>query len=153
MNKSGFSLVELLVAVTIMLILAGTVGVAVWNWVPKARIARANSDIEALKSAIALYRADNFTIPSQRQGLEALVAKPTTAPVPKNWRDGGYLDSLSLPVDPWGNPYIYLAPGSHKEPFEILSYGADGAPGGDNEAADISSSVISSSNGNSPSAF
>lgn len=153
MNKNGFSLVELLVAVTIMLILAGTVGVAVWNWVPKARIARANSDVEALKSAIALYRADNFAIPTQRQGLEALIVKPTTAPVPKNWREGGYLDSLALPVDPWGNPYIYLAPGSHKEPFEILSYGADGAPGGEGEAADISSSGISSANANLPTAL
>ncbi len=140
-NNKGFSLVELLVAVTIMLILAGAVGVAVWNWVPQARVARAESDIDALRSAIALYRADNFVIPTQRQGLEALVAKPTVAPIPKNWREGGYLESLTIPTDPWGNPYIYLAPGSHKEPFEILSYGADAAPGGEGEDADISSGI------------
>ena len=131
---------ELLVAVTIMLILAGTVGVAVWQWVPKARIARAQSDVEALKAAVTLYRADNFTVPTQRQGLEALVERPTLAPVPKNWREGGYLDSRTLPLDPWGKPYVYLAPGSHKEPFEILTYGADDAPGGEGEDADVSSS-------------
>ncbi len=142
MKKNGFSLVELLVAVTIMLILAGTVGVAVWNWVPKARIARAQADIEALKNAVALYKADNFAVPTQRQGLEALVEKPSLAPIPKNWKEGGYLDSAVLPADPWGNPYVYLAPGSRKEPFEILSYGADAAPGGEGEDADISSSFL-----------
>lgn len=141
-TKSGFSLVELLVAVTIMLILAGTVGVAVWNWVPKARIARAQTDIATLRSAVSLYRSDNFTLPTQRQGLEALVAKPTIAPIPKNWREGGYLESISLPNDPWGNPYVYLSPGTHKEAFEILSYGADGVPGGEDENADISSSQL-----------
>lgn len=140
-KESGFSLVELLVAVTIMLILAGTVGVAVWGWVPKARIARAKSDIEALKSAISLYKADNYAIPTQRQGLEALIAKPTTGAIPKNWRSEGYLDSTTIPLDPWGNSYIYLVPGSNKEPFEIISYGADGAPGGEDEAKDISSST------------
>lgn len=142
MNSKGFSLVELLVAVSIMLILAGTVGVAVWNWVPKARIARAKTDVETLRNAIALYKADNFAVPTQRQGLEALVEKPVAAPVPKNWKPGGYLDSTVLPTDPWGNPYLYLSPGSHKEPFEIISYGADAAPGGEGENADISSSTL-----------
>lgn len=139
--KTGFSLVELLVAVTIMLILAGTVGVRVWQWVPKARVARAENDIAALKSAVALYRADNFTVPTQRQGLEALVRKPTLPPIPKNWREGGYLDSAAIPVDPWGEPYLYLAPGTDGTPFEILTYGADGAPGGEGESADISSAA------------
>ena len=136
-RKGAFSLVELLVAVTIMLILAGTVGVAVWQWVPKARVARAQSDIEALKSAIAIYRADNFAVPTQRPGLEALVRKPTLPPLPKNWRPGGYLDSPELPLDPWGAPYIYLAPGADGRQFDIFSYGADGIPGGEGEDADI----------------
>lgn len=138
-RDAGFSLVELLVAVTIMLILAGAVGVRVWQWVPKARVARAQGDVETLKAAVALYRADNFAVPTQRQGLEALVARPTLPPVPKHWRDGGYLDAAALPSDPWGYPYVYLCPGTHGEQFEILSYGSDGAPGGDGEAADISS--------------
>lgn len=138
-RNRGFSLVELLVAVTIMIILAGTVGVAVWQWVPKARTARALSDIETIKSAIELYRADNFTLPTQRQGIQALVLKPSVPPLPPNWRPGGYLDSRTVPLDPWGNPYVYLSPGSGGEPFEILSYGSDMAPGGEGEAADISS--------------
>ncbi|MBR0057445.1 MAG: type II secretion system major pseudopilin GspG [Kiritimatiellae bacterium] len=140
-SKSAFSLVELLVAVTIMLVLAGAVGVSVWQWVPKARVARAQSDVEALKAAISLYRADNFTVPTQRQGLEALVARPTLPPLPPHWREGGYLDSAVLPEDPWGGQYVYLCPGTRGEQFEILSYGSDGAPGGDGEAADISSSI------------
>lgn len=140
-RNSGFSLVELLVAVTIMLILAGTVGVRVWQWVPKARIARATNDIEALKSALAMYRADNFAVPTQRQGLEALVSRPTLPPVPRNWREGGYLDSAAIPTDPWGAPYAYFVPGPDGAAFEIISYGADGMPGGEGEDADISSAA------------
>lgn len=136
-SAAAFSLVELLVAVTIMLILAGTVGVAVWQWVPKARIARAESDIEAIKSAVEIYRADNFAPPTQRQGLAALVQKPSIPPIPQNWRAGGYLDSDGLASDPWGRPYIYLSPGPQGEPFAVFSYGADGAPGGEGEDADI----------------
>lgn len=140
-KKAGFSLVELLVAVTIMLVLAGTVAVALMGEPGKARIARAKSDIGTLKTAVGLYKLDNFTLPSQRQGLEALVEKPTTDPVPKNWREGGYLDA-QLPKDPWGNDYLYFIPGRNKEAFEIVSYGADGQPGGEDEAADISSSAL-----------
>ncbi len=138
-NKKGFSLVELLVAVTIMLILAGAVGVKVWGWVSKARIARAESDIESLKTAINLYEADNSCLPTERQGLEALIEKPVIPPVPKKWRDGGYLESKSLPLDPWDNPYVYIAPTPKNKSFEIISYGADGEPGGEGEDADISS--------------
>lgn len=140
-GKSGFSLVELLVAVTIMLVLAGTVAVALMGEPGKARVARAKSDIGTLKTAVGLYKLDNFILPSQRQGLEALVEKPTNDPVPKNWREGGYLDA-QLPKDPWGNDYLYFIPGRNKESFEIVSYGADGQPGGEDEAADISSSAL-----------
>ena len=142
-GQSGFSLVELLVAaVSIMLVLAGTVAVNL-IWAPgKARVARAQSDIATLKTAVRLYESDNFAIPTQRQGLEALVAKPATAPIPKNWRDGGYIDRTDLPNDPWGNGYRYVAPGRNGEAFEIVSYGADGQPGGDGDASDISSSSL-----------
>ncbi len=141
-GQSGFSLVELLVAVSIMLVLAGTVAVNL-IWAPgKARVARAQSDIATLKTAVRLYESDNFAIPTQRQGLEALVAKPATAPIPKNWRVGGYIDRTDLPNDPWGNGYLYFAPGRNGEAFEIVSYGADGQPGGDGDASDISSSSL-----------
>ena len=141
-GKSGFSLVELLVAVTIMLVLAGTVAVNLMKEPGKARVARAKSDIATLKTAVRLYESDNFAIPTQRQGLEALVAKPTSEPLPRNWRAGGYIDRADLPRDPWGNGYLYFAPGRNGEAFEILSYGSDAQPGGEGDASDISSSAL-----------
>ncbi len=141
-GKSGFSLVELLVAVTIMLVLAGTVAVNLMKEPGKARVARAKSDIATLKTAVRLYESDNFAIPTQRQGLEALVAKPTSEPLPRNWRAGGYIDRADLPRDPWGNGYLYFAPGRNGEAFEILSYGSDAQPGGEGDASDISSSSL-----------
>ena len=141
-GKSGFSLVELLVAVTIMLVLAGTVAVNLMKEPGKARVARAKSDIATLKTAVRLYESDNFAIPTQRQGLEALVTKPTSEPLPRNWRVGGYIDRADLPRDPWGNGYLYFAPGRNGEAFEILSYGSDAQPGGEGDASDISSSSL-----------
>ena len=141
-GQSGFSLVELLVAVTIMLVLAGTVAVNLMKEPGKARVARAKSDIATLKTAVRLYESDNFAIPTQRQGLEALVAKPTSEPLPRNWRQGGYIDRGDLPRDPWGNGYLYFAPGRNGETFEILSYGSDAQPGGEGDASDISSSSL-----------
>ena len=140
-GKSGFSLVELLVAVSIMLVLAGVVALNLAKDPGRARVARAKSDIATLKTALRLYQSDNFTLPTQRQGLEALVARPASEPVPKNWREGGYIDSAVLPKDPWGNDYIFFVPGRAREAFEIVSYGADGQPGGEDEAADLSSSA------------
>ena len=141
-GDSGFSLVELLVAVSIMLVLAGTVALNLMREPGKARMARAKSDIATLKTAVRLYESDNFAIPTQRQGLEALVAKPTSEPLPKNWRVGGYIDRTALPRDPWGNDYLYFAPGRDGEAFEIVSYGSDGQPGGENDASDLSSSAL-----------
>ena len=141
-GDSGFSLVELLVAVSIMLVLAGVVALNLMKEPGKARVARAKSDIATLKTAVRLYESDNFAIPTQRQGLEALVARPTSAPIPKNWRAGGYIDRTALPRDPWGNDYLYFAPGRGGEAFEIVSYGSDGQPGGENDASDLSSSDL-----------
>ena len=140
--QSGFSLVELLVAVSIMLVLSGVVAVNLMGAPGKARMARAKSDLATLKTALRLYQSDNFALPTPRQGLEALVARPAIEPLPKHWREGGYLDSTVLPKDPWGNDYLYFVPGRSREPFEVVSYGADGQPGGEDEAADISSSAL-----------
>lgn len=140
--QSGFSLVELLVAVSIMVVLAGVVALNLVKEPGKARVARAMSDIATLKTALRLYQSDNYVLPTQRQGLEALVAPPATEPRPKNWREGGYLDSSVLPKDPWKNDYLYFVPGRNREAFEVVSYGADGQPGGADEAADLSSSGL-----------
>jgi len=141
-RRRAFSLIELLVAVSIMLILAGAVAVNLMHEPGKARQARAKSDLAAFKTALQLYLDDNGVLPSQRQGLRALVERPTTPPVPPRWRAGGYLDRATLPRDPWNNDYLYLVPGRAREPFEILCYGANGQQGGEGADADLSSSAL-----------
>ena len=85
---------------------------------------------------------DNGRFPTQAQGLTALVGKPTVPPIPQVFRPEGYLESRNLPLDPWGNPYVYLIPGTDGSAYEIVTYGSDGEPGGEEEAADISSAGL-----------
>ena len=141
-QRGGFSLVELLVAVSIMLILAGAVAVNLLHEPAKARRARATSDLATFKTALRLYLDDNDHLPSQRQGLQALVEQPAIPPLPVNWRPGGYLDRSNLPLDPWSNPYLYFCPGRNREPFEVVCYGADGQPRGEGNNADLSSANL-----------
>jgi general secretion pathway protein G len=94
--------------------------------------------IESIETALKLYRLDNGEYPSTEQGLEALVEPPTAGQLPKAWRKGGYLEKGKVPKDPWGNDYIYLCPGLHDD-FDLMSYGADGEPGGEDNNADINS--------------
>lgn len=133
-GEAGFSLLELMVVVVIMSILALVIMPRVINRPDQARVARAQSDLATLGNAVQLYRLDNFAYPTTEQGLQALVERPTTGPTPANYTAGGYIDRL--PKDPWGNDYQYLSPGVHDE-VDIFSYGADGAPGGEDANADI----------------
>ncbi len=135
-REAGFSLLELMVVVVILSVLALVIVPRVIDRPDQARAARALSDIAAISSAVQLYRLDNFRYPSTEQGLAALVDAPTQPPLAQNWAANGYIDRL--PRDPWGEPYQYLAPGVHGE-FDIFTYGADGAPGGDGADADIGS--------------
>ncbi len=80
---------------------------------------------------------DNGFYPSTEQGLDALIRMPSTGQVPKNYRSGGYLDKKKMPADPWGNQYVYISPGMQGD-YDIVSYGADGTPGGEGYNADIS---------------
>jgi len=139
-GNEGFTLLEILVVVMIITILASIVTVNVLKKPGEARVSTTKMQLKQLKTAIQLYRTEQGIVPSQRQGLEALVSQPTIEPIPKNYPADGYLDSRNLPLDPWKNPYIYLTPGRRGETFEIISYGADGEPGGEDEAADLSSS-------------
>lgn len=140
-GQHGFSLIELLVAISIMVVLSGVVGVFFLREPGRARQAAAAAQIERLRVALQMYYNDNGMFPSERQGLQALVDKPVTPPAPANYPEqGGYLDARRVPPDPWGNPYAYLVPGRAGEPFEIISYGRDGQPGGEGEDAEISSS-------------
>lgn len=132
----GFTLIEVMVVVAILGILAALIVPKLVGRSDEARVVAAKQDIGTLMQAMKLYRLDNQRYPSGAQGLNALVQKPTSDPVPPNWKDGGYLDKL--PNDPWGHPYQYLNPGVHGE-IDVFSYGADGQPGGTGIDADIGS--------------
>jgi general secretion pathway protein G len=94
--------------------------------------------IESIETALKLYKLDNGAYPTTDQGLEALVAQPETPPVPRKWRDGGYLEKGRVPKDPWGNNFVYLSPGVHGD-YDIASFGADGVSGGEDKNSDINS--------------
>lgn len=141
-NNSGFTLIEILVVVLIISILAGIVGVSVLRHPGEAKFTAARLQIKNFKHALKLYRMEQNVYPTQEQGLEALCVKPTSPPVPEKYPEDGYLDSRKVPKDPWNHDYLYLVPGRQNEPFEVISYGADGEEGGTKEAADISSSEL-----------
>ena len=135
-KQYGFTLLEVMVVVVIIGILAALVVPKIISRPDEARIVAAKHDIASLMQALKLYRLDNQRYPTTEQGLQALVSRPETTPVPLNWKAGGYVDRL--PRDPRGNPYQYLNPGVHGE-IDLLSFGADGAPGGEGNDADIGS--------------
>lgn len=136
---SGFTLVEILVVIAIISLLAGVVVLNVAPQMGLGKQATAKSQIQILSSALDTYQLVHGALPAQHQGLDALVRKPAQEPIPANYPESGYLKSRTVPLDPWKRPYIYLAPGRQNEPFEILSYGADGQPGGEGANADLSS--------------
>ena len=132
----GFTLIEIMVVIVILGIIAALVVPRVLERPDEARAVAAKSDIAAIMSALKLYRLDNQRYPSTEQGLAALVTKPDQPPVPPNWKPGGYLERL--PKDPWGRPYQYLNPGLKGE-VDVMTYGADGQPGGTGPDADVGS--------------
>ncbi len=134
--QGGFTLLEVMVVVVILGILAVLVVPKIISRPDEARVIAARQDIASLMQALKLYRLDNQRYPVTEQGLQALSLKPTTAPIPPNWKADGYLERL--PRDPWGNPYQYLNPGLHGE-IDIFTFGRDGAPGGEGNDADIGS--------------
>ena len=137
-KDQGFTLIELMVVIIILGILAMWVAPKIMSRPGEARQDKARLDIQNLETALKLYKLDNTTYPSTEQGLQALVEMPETGTIPKKWKKGGYLEKDRVPKDPWGNDFIYLSPGL-KGDFDIISYGADGAPGGEDENKDINS--------------
>lgn len=135
-RSRGFTLIEIMVVITILGILAALIVPRVVGRTDDAKIAAVKQDIASLMQALKLYRLDNGRYPSTEQGLQALVAKPATEPVPNNWKQGGYLERL--PRDPWGHPFQYLNPGLRGE-IDVFSFGGDGQAGGENIDADIGS--------------
>jgi general secretion pathway protein G len=134
-NQRGFTLIEIMVVVIIIGLLAAVVMPQFLGRVDDARKAKAKQDVQALETGLTLYKLDNFSYPTNEEGLKALIEKPNDPNV-KNWRQGGYLEHGRLPKDPWGNPYQYQYPGTHTD-VDIFSLGADGQPGGEGVNADI----------------
>ena len=132
--QAGFTLVELMVVLVIIGVLAALIVPNVMDRADVARVTAARTDVCNLMQALKLYRLDNQRYPTAEQGLKALIAKPTAAPVPSNWKP--YLEKL--PNDPWGRPYQYLSPGIKGE-VDVMSFGADGQSGGEGKDADIGS--------------
>ncbi|MCE2744563.1 MAG: type II secretion system major pseudopilin GspG [Burkholderiales bacterium] len=135
-QNKGFTLIEIMVVVVILGILATLVVPKIMGRPDEARVVAAKQDIASVMQALNLYRLDNSRYPTTEQGLQALVSPPTTEPVPRNYKQGGYLSRL--PVDPWGNSYQFLSPGINGE-VDVMSFGADGKAGGEGMNADIGS--------------
>ena len=133
-RQRGFTLIELMVVLAIIGVLAALIVPNVLGRADDARVTAARTDVGNLVQALKLYKLDNQRYPTAEQGLQALVARPGTEPVPANWKP--YLDKL--PQDPWGHAYQYLNPGLKGE-VDVLSFGADGKSGGQGHDADIGS--------------
>lgn len=133
-NDAGVTLIEMMVVLVIIAVVAAIIVPNVVGRPDEARVAVARTDIQAIGSALELYRLDNQTYPTTSQGLAALAVRPTSPPEPRNWVQGGYLKTL--PEDPWGNGYLYRSPGEVNG-FDLVSLGSDGQPGGEGTAADI----------------
>jgi general secretion pathway protein G len=134
LRARGFTLIELMVVLAIIGVLAALIVPNVLGRADDARVTAARTDVGNLMQALKLYKLDNQRYPSSAQGLQALIAKPTTEPIPINWKP--YLEKL--PADPWGRAYQYMNPGLKSE-VDVLSFGADGQTGGEGHNADIGS--------------
>lgn len=137
-NSYGFTLIELMVVIVILGILAGLIVPRIMGRPEEAKQVKAALQIESLETALKLYKLDNGMYPDTEQGLQALVEQPETGTIPQKWSKKGYLDKGRLPKDPWGNDFIYLSPGVYGD-YDIISYGFDGVPGGEEKNKDINS--------------
>ena len=133
-RAAGFTLIELMVVLVIIGVLAALIVPNVLDRTDDARATAARTDVHNIMQALKLYKLDNQRFPTAEQGLQALVARPSVAPAPMNWKP--YLEKL--PNDPWGQPYQYLNPGVRAE-VDVMSFGADGKSGGEGKNADVGS--------------
>jgi general secretion pathway protein G len=130
----GFTLIEIMVVVVIIGLLAAVILPNVFGNVERAQISKAKSDIQAIETALTMYKLDNYKYPSTDLGLTALAQRPND-PTVRNWREGGYIKRISN--DPWGLPYQYVFPGTRGQEYDLYSFGADGQEGGEGPNADI----------------
>ena len=137
-RRGGFTLVEILVVVVIIGLLAAVIVPSVIGRIGEAKVVRARADLQSLDTALKLFKKDTGRYPTQEEGLQALLQKPQDVQV---WT--GYLEGRrQVPKDPWGNPYAYFVTAGGTPPYEIITYGADGKPGGEGEDADISTATM-----------
>ena len=135
-GAAGFTLVEILVVIIVIAVLATLVAPNVFQHVGRAKDSTARAQLEMLSAAIDAYRLDNDQYPTTEQGLSALRTRPSIDPLPRDWR-GPYL-KRDVPLDPWGRPYVYRAPGTaNPDGYDLLTLGRDGREGGQGEDADI----------------
>lgn len=132
LKNGGFTLLELLIVMIIIGLLAALIGPKMIGRVGESRQTVAKQQIEGFSTALEMFKLDTTRYPTQEQGMEALVATPHEV---ENWK-GPYLKKKFIPKDPWGNEYVYVYPGENGD-YDIISYGADGAEGGDGENADV----------------
>ncbi|MCI4624435.1 MAG: type II secretion system major pseudopilin GspG [Candidatus Magnetoovum sp. WYHC-5] len=137
-TSQGFTLIEIIVVVFILSLLAAIVVPKIVGRTDDARIAEAKVQIKNFETALKLFKLDNGFYPSTEQGLQALIEKPTVGMLPKKYKDGGYLEQSKIPLDAWGNPYVYISPGTHGD-YDIIAFGADGQEGGEGKDSDIES--------------
>ena len=134
-KDKGFTFIETIVTITIILILSAALGFSAIKYIERARLAACRNQIETIRLALQSYFLDCGQYPSEAQGLKAIWEIPILAPVPSRW-DGPYINR-QLPKDPWGNDFVYKNPGEKNLPFSIMSFGADGKIGGEGINADI----------------
>lgn len=130
--KAGFTLLELLVVILIIGLLTGIVGPRFLGQIGRSETTTAQAQLDAIDKALQAYRVDVGHFPTTNQGLKALVTAPLEEP---RWR-GPYMQR-DIPADPWGKAYVYRTPGGNGRDYELMSYGADGVPGGTGNDADI----------------
>ncbi|MEJ2363817.1 MAG: type II secretion system major pseudopilin GspG [Deltaproteobacteria bacterium] len=135
-SRSGFTLIEIMVVIIILGILVGLIVPRLMEKPEKARVVKAQMQIESISGALKEYKLESGDYPTTEQGLEALVEKPSIGKIPKKYPEKGYLPKI--PKDPWGNDYVYISPGEHGD-FDLISYGADGEEGGEGKNADVES--------------
>jgi len=137
-DRSGFTLLEILIVVAILSTLAMLVAPKIMGRTDDAKVAEAQVQIRNLETGLKLFKLDNGFYPSTEQGLAALTEKPSSGKIPSRYREGGYLEQRKIPADPWGNPYVFIAPGLNGD-YDLSSLGADGKEGGEGYDTDIKS--------------
>ena len=137
-SNGGFTLIEIMVVIIILGILATLIAPRLMDRPEEAKQIKARIQIVSLETALKLYKLDNGMYPDTEQGLQALVEKPESGQTSGKWRKGGYLEKGRVPLDPWGNEFVYVAPGMHGD-YDLISYGADGVSSGEDKNKDINS--------------